>query len=106
MTFIILFVVIFAFAYIKKPFTCSAQIKRVETMVRDLPFVSKSIKLSKPEYINSSHGITYCETTGIIKSGKTIKIPYRFKKENGGISIQIDTYDIYMNMIANSINNI
>ena len=92
-------IVILVVAYIKKPLSCSANINQVKTMIKNLPFISEPIILSKPELINSSSGITYCKTTLITQSGNTIEIPYQVKKEKQGVSVYIDSYDIYDDVV-------
>lgn len=94
--FVLIFgVAVFSVAYIKKPFTCSANIRKVETILRDLPFFDDSVKLSKPERIKYESGVLYCITSATDTSGHKIDIPYTLTKTKYGISVYIDTDYLY-----------
>lgn len=87
--------IVFAIAYIKKPFTCSANINKVETILQELPLFDDSLKLSKPKKVKSESGILYCITSATDTSGHKIDIPYTLTKTKYGISVYIDTDYLY-----------
>ena len=99
--YIIIFLFVFAVAYIKKPFTCSANINKVETILQKLPMFDDSLKLSKPERVKSESGILYCITSATKKSGDKLEIPYVVKKEGRQIRVYIDTDYLYSDMLLN-----
>lgn len=92
---IIFAILVFAIAYVKKPFTCSSNINKVEDIIQqNLPFSVGTLKFSKPKRIKSESGILYCMTSITRKSGNTIQIPYRVKKSGRQISVYVDYVDI------------
>lgn len=103
---IIIFLFVFAVAYIKKPFTCSANINKVETILQELPMFDDTLKLSKPKKVKSESGILYCITSATKKSGDTIKIPYVVKKEGRQIRVYIDTDYLYEDMLFKAFGDI